>query len=105
MLWFEPERVFKGTPWHKEHRDWLLDIGNDNCLWNLGDPAARKFLTDFISAKVEQFGLGCYRQDFNMSPLPYWHAADAADRQGIAEIRYIEGLYAFWDELLARIPT
>jgi alpha-galactosidase len=56
MLWFEPERVFKGTPWHKEHRDWLLDIGNDNGLWNLGDPAARKFVTDFISAKVEQFG-------------------------------------------------
>ena len=74
MLWFEPERVFKGTPWHKEHRDWLMDIGDDNCLLNLGNPAARKFLTDFISAKIEEFGLGCYRQDFNMSPLPYWQA-------------------------------
>jgi len=105
MVWFEPERVFKGTPWHKEHRQWLLDTGNENCLWNLGNPAARKFLTEFISAKVEEFRLGCYRQDFNMSPLAYWHAADPADRQGIAEIRYIEGLYAFWDELLARHPN
>ena len=104
LLWFEPERVFKGTPWYKEHRDWLLDVGGDSLLFNLGDPEARKFLTDFISAKVNEFGLGCYRQDFNIDPLPFWQAADAPDRQGISEIRYIEGLYAFWDELLARHP-
>jgi alpha-galactosidase len=104
MLWFEPERVFKNTPWHKEHGDWLLDIGGDSCLLNLGNPDARKFLTDFIAAKVEEFGLGCYRQDFNIDPLEFWRRADAPDRQGIAEIRYIEGLYAFWDDLLARHP-
>ncbi|MBI5388167.1 MAG: alpha-galactosidase [Verrucomicrobia bacterium] len=104
MLWFEPERVFKGTAWHKEHRDWLLDIGGENFLFDLGNPAARQFLTDFISAKVDEFGLGCYRQDFNIDPLPFWQKADAPDRQGISEIRYIEGLYAFWDGLLARHP-
>lgn len=104
MLWFEPERVIKNTPWHKEHADWLLDIKQDNLLWNLGRPEACKFLTEFISARVDEFGLGCYRQDFNMDPLPYWQAADAPDRQGMTEIRYIEGLYAFWDGLLARHP-
>jgi alpha-galactosidase len=104
MLWFEPERVFKGTPWHQEHRDWLLDVGGDSLLLNLGRPEARRFLTDFISARVEEFGLGCYRQDFNIDPLSFWQRADAADRQGITEVRYIEGLYAFWDELLARHP-
>ena len=107
MLWFEPERVRRGTPWHQTHRQWLLDAGkpdNETCLLNLGIPAARKLVTDFIAAKVEEFGLGCYRQDFNMAPLPYWEAADAPDRQGMTEIRYIEGLYAFWDELLARHP-
>jgi alpha-galactosidase len=104
LLWFEPERVFKNTLWHREHRDWLFDIKRDSLLWNLGNPAARKFLTDFISSRIEEFGLGCYRQDFNFDPLPYWQAADAPDRQGISEIRHIEGLYAFWDELLARHP-
>jgi alpha-galactosidase len=104
LLWFEPERVVKGTAWYKEHYDWLIDTGGEICLFNLGRPDARKFLTDFISAKIDEFGLGCYRQDFNMDPLPYWQAADAADRQGMTEIRYIEGLYAFWDELLARHP-
>jgi alpha-galactosidase len=104
MLWFEPERVFKKSPWHRAHADWLMDLGQDNLLWNLGLPEARQFLTDFISARVDEFGLGCYRQDFNMDPLPYWQAADTPNRQGITEIRYIEGLYAFWDGLLARHP-
>jgi alpha-galactosidase len=61
MLWFEPERVHRGTPWHQQLHDWLLDNGGDNFLLNLGDPAARQFLTDFIAQKVDEFGLGCYR--------------------------------------------
>ncbi len=105
MLWFEPERVYKGTTWQKEHPEWLLGNGGDNYLFNLANPAARKFLTDFISARVDEFGLGCYRQDFNIDPLTFWQAADAPDRQGSTEIHYIEGLYAFWDELLARHPN
>jgi alpha-galactosidase len=104
MLWFEPERVHKGTAWHKEHKDWLLDIGGDDFLFDLGNPAARKFLAGFLSDKIHEFGLGCYRQDFNMDPLPFWRKADAPDREGMAEIRHIEGLYALWDELLERNP-
>jgi alpha-galactosidase len=46
----------------------------------------------------------CYRQDFNMDPRPFWQAADAPDRLGMTEIRHIEGLYAMWDDLLARHP-
>lgn len=104
MLWFEPERVYRGTPWERTHREWLMDQGGDSLLLNLGLPAAREFLTQFISEKINEFGLGCYRQDFNIEPLPFWRAADAPDRQGIAEIRYIEGLYAFWDGLQQRHP-
>jgi alpha-galactosidase len=105
MLWFEPERVCKGTAWDKEHHEWLIGTGGDTFLFNLGNPQARKFLTDFVSDRIDEFGLGCYRQDFNMDPLPYWQAADAANRQGMSEIRHIEGLYAFWDELLKRHPN
>jgi alpha-galactosidase len=105
MLWFEPERVIKGTEWQREHRDWMFDHGGNTLLFNLGNPQARQFVTDFISDRITEFGLGCYRQDFNMDPLPYWHAADAPDRQGMAETRHIEGLYAFWDDLLKRHPN
>jgi hypothetical protein len=37
-------------------------------------------------------------------PLPYWRANDAPDRQGMAEIRHVEGLYEFWNDLLRRHP-
>jgi alpha-galactosidase len=74
-------------------------------LFNLGNPQARQFLTDFISSKIEEFGLDCYRQDFNIAPLEFWRAADPPDRQGMTEIRSVEGLYAFWDELLRRHPN
>jgi alpha-galactosidase len=45
-----------------------------------------------------------YRQDFNFDPAPFWKAMDAPDRVGIAEMKHIEGLYKFWDALLARNP-
>lgn len=104
MLWFEPERVVRGTPWHREHPDWLFSLGHDSDLLNLGNADALKFVTEFVSDRIKEFGLGCYRQDFNIDPLPFWQKADAPDRQGISEIRHIEGLYAYWDGLLARHP-
>ena len=54
MLWFEPERVHKGTTWFKEHPEWLLDTGGSSLLLNLGNEAARKFVTDFISQKIDR---------------------------------------------------
>jgi alpha-galactosidase len=105
MLWFEPERVMRGSDWQKEHPEWLFDSGGSTLLMNLGDSNACKFVTDFVSSRIDEFGLGCYRQDFNMDPGPYWTKADAPDRQGMSEIRHVEGLYAFWDGILARHPN
>jgi alpha-galactosidase len=139
LLWFEPQRVCKGTPWYelKNRPNWLLELGDgtpeykqrginwgishedprwiiyesrrnqiaeDDMLLNIGEPEARKFLTDFLSDKVVEFGLDCYREDFNIAPLEYWRHADTPDRQGMTEIRYIGGLYDMWDELLKRHP-
>ena len=39
-----------------------------------------------------------------MEPRPFWNAADAPDRVGMAEIQHITGLYQMWDDLLARCP-
>ena len=62
------------------------------------------WLTDHISNFIQTEGVTIYRQDFNFDPAPYWKAMDAPDRVGIAEMKHIEGLYAFWDALLARNP-
>ncbi len=104
VLWVEPERVYEGTPIEREHPEFLLRSGHDpnNALFNLGLPEARAHMTDLLSGLIEEAGVDIYRQDFNMTPLPYWRAADAEDRVGMAETRHIEGLYAMWDELLLR---
>jgi len=105
VLWFEPERVYQGTRLDREHPEWLVKLPqNSNSLLDLGNPQARRWLTDHISGMIEREGITVYRQDFNFDPQEYWRAADAADRQGIAEIKHIEGLYEFWDELLKRHP-
>ena len=106
ILWFEPERVRRGTPLQTEHPEWLLDNDVDdwNYLFDLGNDEARRYLTEFISGMIDEVGIDIYRQDFNFEPLTYWNLADEPDRVGMHEIRHIEGLYAFWDELRARHP-
>ncbi|MCP4593853.1 MAG: alpha-galactosidase, partial [bacterium] len=74
-------------------------------LLNLGDPAARQWLTEHIDGLIEREGIDLYRQDFNIDPLSFWRAADAPDRQGITENRYVCGYLAYWDELLRRHPN
>ncbi len=103
VLWVEPERVAKGTQIAKEHPEWVFG-GENGGLFKLNEPEARRWLTELLSKIIEDYGLDIYRNDFNIDPLPYWRANDEPDRQGITEIRYVEGLYEMWDELLRRHP-
>ena len=104
ILWFEPERVRPKTPLARQHPEYLLQHphGNDNLLFDLGNPAAWQYMTDTISAVIAEVGVDIYRQDHNFDPLDYWLAADEPGRKGMTEIRHIEGLYAMWDELRRR---
>jgi alpha-galactosidase len=105
MVWFEPERVRKGTQFDKLNSDWLLKLpGDENELYNLGNRDARIYLTDYISNLIRKEGIDYYRQDFNFDPMPFWEQNDKPDRVGMSEIRHIEGLYAYWDSLLVRFP-
>ncbi len=103
IVWFEPERVAPGSRIAREHPEFVFG-GEQGGLFRLNDPEARRWLTDLLSRRIAEYGIDVYRNDFNMDPLPYWQAADAPDRQGMTEIRYVEGLYAMWDELLSRHP-
>ena len=111
VLWFEPERVADGSRIAREHPQWLLSrkdaepIEIPGRLFNLGNPEARRWLTDFLSQRITNWGVDVYRQDRNFYPFRFWQQNDASDRQGITEIRHVEGLYAMWDELLRRHPS
>jgi alpha-galactosidase len=105
VLWFEPERVFEGTQIDREHKEWLNFLPNEQSrLFDLGNPEALKWMTDHIANRLLAEGVTIFRQDFNMDPAPYWRLMDKSDRVGVAEMKHIEGLYAFWDGLLAKVP-
>ena len=104
MVWFEPERVYKGSLWEREHPEWLLTADGDNRLFNLGIPEACKWLSQTIGNTLEENGIDHYRQDFNIAPEGIWLANDTEGRPGMTEVKYIMGLYDYWDYLLRRFP-
>ena len=108
LVWFEPERVAAGTEIAIEHPDWIISDGsNSSSLFNLGLPAAREFMTKYLIAAIRAYGMDWLRIDFNISPGPFWQALNRQDpdRVGLAEIRYVEGLYRMWDDILRAYPN
>lgn len=111
MLWFEPERVVKGTQWALEHKEWMLDYPQDPSeessswlLFDLGNDEACDWLCKYYGDMIEANGVDWYRQDCNIKPAGYWAFNDEQGRKGMKEIRHIENLYRFWDYLLDRFP-
>lgn len=100
LVWFEPERCGGPGTWlYDNHKDdWLLG----GALLNLGNKEAREWLINHIDKLLTEQGIHLYRQDFNIDPLGYWRANDADDRQGITEMKHVEGYLAYWDELKRR---
>lgn len=107
LLWFEPERIRKGTTeFYRTHRDMLLECEEDpyNALLDLSREDAKEFMLETVSSYIQELNLSCYRQDFNFDPLPFWRHADTEDRKGITQIKHIMALYEIWDTLRARFP-
>jgi alpha-galactosidase len=116
LLWFEPERVMPGTFLYETHPDWLLkppadlpeairyQFNDQFHLLDLSRPEPLSWLTETVLKTIEDVGIDAYRNDFNMYPSFYWRADEPADRQGIREIRYVEGLYAYFDALREAHP-
>jgi alpha-galactosidase len=116
LLWFEPERAVTESPLTIQHPEWFIGEegvnfeGNDERpfvkyrLFDFGNPLAREFMTNSMSEFITQQGIDIFRQDCNFGPAGFWARADATDRQGMTEIRYVEGLLQFWDGLRARHP-
>lgn len=103
VVWFEPERVAPGSEIARDHPEFVFG-GAKGGLFKLNEAPAREFLTDLLSRRIAEYGIDIYRNDFNIDPLPFWRQNDAPDRQGMTEIRYVEGHYALWDALLQRHP-
>ena len=105
LLWFEIERVSRGSRLEREHPEWVIGpITEYGGLLNWGIPEARRWITDLVSEQITAGHVDIFRMDFNMEPLMYWQRNDPPDRQGITEIRFIESMYQIWDDLRTRHP-
>ncbi len=107
LMWFEPERVYPGTALAREHAEFVISPASDGGgLLNLGLPEAREYMTRYLKTVIQEYGLDWLRIDFNIDPLPFWQFLNQQDpaRVGIAEIRYVEGLYRMWDDLRTQYP-
>lgn len=105
MVWMEPERMRKTVKiWTKylEHPD----PNRVDMLVALNDDEACNDVINLVSGVIEKLNLSVYRQDFNSDPTGFWdyEKNNEPGRKGICEIKYILGLYKFWDALLERFP-
>ena len=106
LLWMVPESLHPAVGIGKEHPEWLgkpwepvkgamVFHGLDH-----GDPQANQFMVEHFSKVVNTFGVDVLRQDGEN----IWPEDTAPDRDGMSQIRFINGFYAFWDGLLEQHP-
>ena len=80
LVWYEPEDVKPGTKIAREHPEFILPVQKtpgEGGLFNLGDPQARRWITDLLIRQIAEFNIHTYRNDFNMAPLPFWRQNNA----------------------------
>jgi alpha-galactosidase len=106
-LWFEPERVRRGTILDKEHPDWTIWL-NDNENYGLldyGRVDVQEWVKEMMDRYIKQCGIKYIRHDFNIDPLPFWNSHDKPNRRGISQIRHIEGFYKVIDYIRDAHPA
>lgn len=102
-LWTEFERACPYTDLVAEHPEWFVDDGD--LMLNLGNPEALNWLIDFTIHFFHENNLYQMQQDFNFNTLSHWRKQDTPERIGVSEMKYIAGLYTYWDALLAAEPA
>lgn len=84
---------------------WFGDLRGDRfALLDLGQPEARQWLLDRVVELYERWGVRWIRWDLNATPRAHWDLNAGPGRTGLAQIRYITGLYEVLDEILAACP-
>jgi alpha-galactosidase len=101
VLWFAPYYVRPGTQWAREYPQHIHGAGRQvDGVLKLGEPAARQFVTDWLSDRIEEWQVDIYREDLGIGQPP----EEGEDRLGVAEMKHVEGFYEIWSELLRRHP-
>lgn len=111
LLWFSTYCCNEGIGWQKEHPEWgegtpMPDgIGRNPQptvihTINMNHPEARRYIIETVCTALKENGVDYYRED----TLPVYGGADEDGRTGVGEMKAVQQMYDFWDELLARFP-
>ena len=109
LLWFEPERVMRGS-WLWEHRsEWLAEVTDSEVhpgFFDYSIPEARQWMVGHVDSLLVSEDIDLYRQDFAVMAGDYWDDYDRLhpDRQGMAEILHVTGYLDYMDQLQKRHP-
>ncbi|MBP5274666.1 MAG: alpha-galactosidase, partial [Abditibacteriota bacterium] len=108
LMWFGPETVQKNTFMVNEHPEYVMQSEKDPVhSLAVGEKDAREYMLKLMNAAIEKYHIKVFRTDSGISEENlngFYKEDDRPDRRGIAENKYCEGLYAFWDGMLAANP-
>ena len=96
-LWFSEEIVQPGSIIDVDHPE--LEIGT---LLNFGDPDAIDYMYNILDDLFNLPGFGVYRHDGGSTPTI---EPEGVNRMGITEIKYVMGLYEYWDRIATDRPN
>lgn len=111
LVWFEPERVFRGSKLDFLHPEWCLKAHNsegeeDECrLLNYSDPDCFNFVLELLDKHIKHGGIDIYRQDFNFTPDKYFEENEEENRTGALENLHMQAVLRLYDELRHRNPS
>ena len=115
MLWCEPERINTNTVFAALPPECLLSWEDERAkarknikVLNLGTEGGLNAAVGAVEDLIRDSHIDIYRQDSNTIYFNrYWDSGDVAEgpeRVGVTEMKYIAGLYKFWDTLRERHP-
>lgn len=99
------EEIAKGTPVAKEFPDYMLLGGKKmGYVYDFSQPKAVDALCKYVGSLMERGGIDGLVCDFGGDLARYWDLADGVDRAGLVEMKYVAGLYRFWDYIAGKVP-
>ncbi len=98
-LWMTPEMANPGTIVYTQHPEWLA---GGYCMVDFGKPEVIDYMYNIVDGFMKLSpGFRVYRTDGGFVP-PI--EPEGANRVGIMEMKYVMGLYEFWDRISTNWP-
>ncbi|WP_213620453.1 alpha-galactosidase [Paenibacillus sp. J22TS3] len=110
-LWFEPEMVSPDSHIHRDHPEWVVGApgrtrkqGRHQYVLDFSQPEVVNYLFDLMDEVLSSANIEYVKWDMNRCISEAYSSGLGSDRQGEFFHRYIMGVYALYDKLIAKHP-